>query len=73
MACGKWEAVAMKDNNGKCGRKKINDVKEIIEEDDKQSIFSFWINAINVRYRQLVKDILVNTRGPNMCIYRCYI
>ena len=26
-----------------------NDVKEIIEEDDKQSSFSFRINAINVR------------------------
>ena len=33
----------------------------------------FRINAINVRDRQLVKDILVNTRGPNMWIYRWYI
>ena len=33
----------------------------------------FRINAINVRDRQLVKDILVNTRGPNMCIYRWYV
>ena len=33
----------------------------------------FLINAINVRDRQLVKDILDNTRGPNMWIYRWYI
>ena len=37
-----------------------NDVKEIIEEDNKQGVF-FRINAINVRVMQLVEDILVNT------------
>ena len=39
-----------------------NDVKEIIEEDNKQGVF-FRINAINVRVMQLEEDILVNTEG----------
>ena len=74
MACGKWEAVAMKDNNGKCGRKRIEIMmsRRSLKKMTSRVVF-FLINAINVRYRQLVKDILVNKRGPNMCIYRCYI
>ena len=31
-----------------------NYFKEIFEEDDKQGSFSFWINVINVRNRQLI-------------------
>ena len=74
MACGKWEAVAMKDNNGKCGRKKIEIMmsRRLLKKMTKRKV-TFRINAINVRDRQLVKDILVNTGGCNMWIYRWYI
>ena len=57
----KGEAVAMKDKRGKCGIRRIETMKS--RRSLQNSSFSFRINAINVRYRQLVKDILVNTRA----------
>ena len=72
-AVGYGEAVAAKDKNGKWRRKRIETIMSRRSLKKMTNRVVFRINAINVRDRQLVKDILVNTRGPNMWIYRWYI
>ena len=69
-AVGYGEAVAAKDKNGKWRRKRIETIMSRRSLKKMTNRVVFRINAINVRDRQLVKDILVTTWKPNMWIYR---
>ena len=70
---GYGEAVAAKDKKGKCGRKRIETIMSRRSLKKMTNRIVFRINAINVRDRPLVKNILENTGGPNMWLHRWYM